>query len=134
MTISGQISYEHRIVAQAFVDFTDPANFTISRFGFNKFVIDPDQIRAIIDVARFGLISGPLVQGQITANVQIIQPSGAPPVIALVTTDGSPGSVEVQIVKPSTGAPYAWTDGVVAQINVTVGIIDNGPFWPQSNP
>jgi hypothetical protein len=134
MTVSGQISYEHRIVAQAFIDFTDPQNFTISKFGFAKFVIDPDQIRAVIDVARWGLISGPLVQGQTTANVQIIQPSGAPPVIALVTTDGSPGSVEVQVVKPTSGGAYAWTDGVVTQLNILVGIVDGGPFWPQSNP
>jgi hypothetical protein len=136
MTVSGQISYEHRIVAQAFVDFSGSAlEPSVALFGFADWGQTQDTITFTLDLSKIGLTSQKLLQGQITINAQIVQYPGAAPGVCMVTTvPSSPGLIIVQVIDVSDGLPFEWPDNEVSQLNVTVGIIDNGPFWPTSNP
>lgn len=133
MTLPGQVSYESRVVALATIDFSDPNNPGVSKFGFAKLNINPDSISAVVDFDKLGLISNNALLGQIFFNVQAVENFGSPPQITRLYTVGAPGDIIIQLEKP-TGGAYLWTAGNTAVLNVTVCIVDNGPYWPTSNP
>jgi len=133
MTLPGQISYEARVVAQANVDFSDPANPVVSRFGFNKFNVAANSIDAVFDTSKLGSISNASLLGQIFFNVQAVEFPGSPPQIIRLYTQGAPGDIVIQ-AETVTGVANNWTAGYTAILNITVCIVDDGPYWPTSVP